>query len=55
VNARVVPDHNDVPAEVVQQVPEKLADFVVSDVFCVTLEVQADTPPLGSNGDARDH
>ncbi len=55
VNTGVVPDHDDVPAEVVQQVPEKFADFVVPDVLRVALEVQADAPTPGSNGDARDH
>ncbi len=55
VNARVVPDHDDVPAEVAQQVPEEFADLVVSDVLRVALEVQADAPTPGSQGDARDH
>jgi len=43
VNARVVPDHEDVPTKVVQQVPEKFADLVVSDIVRVASEVQADT------------
>jgi hypothetical protein len=55
VNAGVVPDHDDVPPEVTQQVPEELADLAVPDVLCVALEVQADAPTPGSNGDARDH
>jgi len=55
VNARVVPDDEDVAAKVVQQVPEEFADLVVSDVFRVASEVQADAPPPGSNGDARNH
>ena len=53
VNARVVPDHEDVPAKVAQQVPEEFADLVVADVLRVAPEVQADAPPPGSNGDAR--
>ncbi len=55
VNAGVVPDHDDVPAEVAQQVPEEFADLVVSDVLRVALEVQADAPTPGSQGEARDH
>ena len=55
VNAGVVPDHDDVPAEVAQQVPEKFTDLAVLDVLRVALEVQADAPMPGSNGDARDH
>jgi hypothetical protein len=39
VNARVVPDHDDVPAEVAQQVPEEFADLTVPDVRLVALEV----------------
>jgi len=42
VIARVVPDDEDVPVKVAQQVPEAVADLVVSDVFCVALEVRAD-------------
>jgi len=55
VNAGVVPDHDDVSAEVAQQVPKELADLVVPDVLGVALKVQADTPAPGSKGDARDH
>ncbi len=55
VNARVVPDDEDVPAKVTQQVSEEFADLVVSDVLRVTPEVQADAPTPGSNGDARNH
>ncbi len=55
VNAGVVPDHDNVPAEVAQQVPEEFADLVVSDVLRVALEVQADAPTPGCKGDARDH
>ena len=55
VNAGVVPDHDDVPAEVAQQVAEEFADLIVPDVVCVTLEVQADTPTPGSNADPRNH
>jgi hypothetical protein len=55
VNARVVPDDEDVPAKVAQQVPEEFADLVVSDVFRVAPEVQADAPSPGSDGDARNH
>ena len=55
VNAGVVPNHDDVPAEVAQQVPEELADLVVPDVLRMALEVQADAPTPGSQRDARDH
>ena len=55
VNAGVVPDHEDVPAEVAQQVPKEFADLAVSDVRGVALEVQADAPTPGCQGDARDH
>ncbi len=55
VDAGVVPDHDDVPAEVAQQVTEELADLAVPDVVRVTLEVQADAPTPGRNGDPRDH
>ena len=55
VNAGVVPNDEDVPAKVAQQVPEEFADLVVSDVLRVALEVQADAPTPGSNGDARNH
>ena len=55
VNARVVPDDEDVSTKVAQQVPEEFADLVVSDVLRVTPEVQADAPTPGSNGDARNH
>jgi len=55
VNAGVVPDHNDVPAEVTQQVSKEFAHFVVPDVLRVALEVQADAPTSGRNGEARDH
>jgi hypothetical protein len=55
VNARVVPEDEDVPAKVMQQVPEKFADLVVSEIVRVASEVQADAPTLGSNGDARNH
>ncbi len=52
VNAGVVPDHDDVPAEVAQQIPEEFADLVVSDVLRVAPEVQADAPTPGCKGDA---
>ena len=55
VNTGVVPDHDDVPAEVAQQVPEEFADLAVPDVRGVALEVQADAPTAGCKGDARDH
>ena len=55
VNARVVPDDEDVPAKVAQQVPEEFADLVVPDVLRVTPEVQADAPTPGSDGDAGNH
>ncbi len=55
VNAGVVPDHDDVPAEVAQQVSEEFAHLVVLDVLRVALEVQADAPTPGRNGEARDH
>ncbi len=55
MNARVVPDDEDVPTKVAQQVPEEFADLVVSDVLGVTPEVQADAPTPGSHGDARNH
>ncbi len=52
VNARVVPDDEDVTAKVAQQVSEEFADLVVPDVLRVASEVQADAPTPGSNGDA---
>ncbi len=55
VNAGVVPNHDDGPAEMAQQVPEEFADLTVPDVLRVAPEVQADAPTLGSQGDARDH
>ncbi len=55
VNAGVVPDDEDVTPKVAQQVPEKFADLVVSNVLRVALEVQADAPAPGSNREARDH
>ncbi len=55
VNARVVPDDEDVPAKMAQQMPKKFADLVVSDVVRIAPEVQADAPTSGSNGDARNH
>ncbi len=55
VNAGVVPDHDDVPAEVAQQVPEEFADLAVPNVRGVALEVQAGAPTPGCKGDARDH
>ncbi len=55
VNAGVVPDHDDMPAEVAQQVAEEFADPAVPDVRGVALEVQADATTPGSNGDARNH
>ncbi len=53
VDAGVVPDHNDVPAEVAQQVSEEFTHLVVPDVLRVTPKVQADPPTPGSNRDAR--
>ena len=55
VNARVVPDDEDVAAKVAQQVPEKFAHLVVADVFRMAPEVQADAPTPGSDGDAGNH
>ena len=55
VNAGVVPDHDDVPAEVAQQVSEEFAHLVVPDVLRVALEVQTDAPAAGRNGYSRDH
>ncbi len=55
VNGGVIPDHDDLPAEVAQQVPEELADLAVPDVRRVALEVQADAPTPGSKRDTRDH
>ncbi len=55
VNAGVIPDHSDVPAELAQQVPEEFADLAVPNVCGVALEVQADVPTPGCKGDARDH
>ncbi len=52
VNAGVVPDDEDVPAKVAQQVPEEFADLIVLDVLRVASEVQADAPTPGSNGEA---
>ena len=53
VNARVVPDDEDVPAKGAHQIPEEFADLVVSDVPHVALEVQADALTPGGDGDAR--
>ena len=55
VNAGVIPDHNDVPAEVAQQVPEEFAHLIVLDVLRVALKVQSDAPTPGRNREARDH
>ncbi len=55
VNAGVVPDDENVSAKVAQQVPEEFADLVVSNVFRVAPEVQADASTPGSNREARDH
>jgi len=55
VDAGVVPDHDDRPAEMAQQVAKKAADLVVPDVLRVAPEVQADPPAAGRNGDSRDH
>ena len=55
VNAGVVPDHDDVPTEVAEEVAKELADLVVPDVLGVALKVEADAPAPGSQGDARDH
>ncbi len=55
VNAGVIPDHNDVPAEVAQQVPEKFAHLIVPDVLRMALEVQSDAPTPGRNRETRDH
>lgn len=55
VNVRVVPDHDDSPAEMAQQVAEKIAYLVVADVLRMALEVQADALAAGSDGDSRDH
>ena len=55
VNARVVPDDEDVPAKVAQQVSEEFADLVVPDVLRVTPKVQTDPPTPGSNRNARNH
>ncbi len=55
MNAGIVPNHDDVPAEVAQQVAEEFADLVVPDVLGVALKVQADAPTPGCKGDARDH
>ncbi len=55
VNARVVPDHDDPPAEMAQQVAEKIAHLAVPDVLGVALKVQADAPMPGRDGDSRDH
>ncbi len=52
VNAGVIPDHNDVPAEVAQQVPEEFAHLIVPDVLRVALEVQSDAPTPGRNREA---
>ena len=55
MDAGVVPDHDDPPAEMAQEVAEKIAHLVVPDVLRVTLEVQADALATGSDGDSRDH
>ncbi len=55
VNARVVPDHDDAPTEMAQQVAEKIAHLAVPDVLRVALEVQADALAVGRDGDSRDH
>ena len=52
MNAGVIPDHNDVPAEVAQQVPEEFAHLIVPDVLRVALEVQSDAPTPGRNREA---
>ena len=55
VDAGVIPNHDDVPAEVAQQVPEEFADLTMPDVRAMALEVQADAPTPGRKGDARDY
>ncbi len=55
MNARVVPDYDDVPAEMAQQVAEKIAHLVVPDVLHVALEVQANALAADRDGDSRDH
>jgi hypothetical protein len=55
VNAGIIPDHSDVPAEVAQQIPEEFADLAVPDVRIVALEVQADASTPGSQRDTGDH
>ncbi len=49
-----VPKDDDVPAELLEQLPEEVARLELPDVLHVELEVEVEPLPLGRNRDARD-
>ncbi len=54
VNARVVPDENHVTTKVAKEMSEKIADFAVTDVLGMDLEIQAHAPSFRRDADSRD-
>ena len=55
VDAEVVPDQDDVPAQVPQQMAEERDGFDLADVVVVSLVVQADPTARRADRDAGDH
>ena len=54
VRLAVVPDDDEVAPQMPEQVPEELASLCLLDVLAMQLEIQADAPAVGADGERRD-
>ena len=55
VNGGAVPHHDDVTAQVTQQVPEEIVDLVLRDVLRMHTEIQSESTSVRADRQAADH
>src|SRR5262245_13101592 len=55
VNSGAVPDHNDMAAQMPQQVPQEIVDLVLRDVFRMHTEVQPESVSVRADRETTDH
>jgi len=54
VDGRAVPDHDDLSAKMLEQVPEKVVDLLVRDILRMQTEVETQAPALGADRQSAD-
>lgn len=54
VDGGAVPDHDDMSTKMLEQIPEKVVDFLMRNVLRIQAEVQAQAPAPGTDRQATD-